>query len=149
LLRDAGFNVVLEITEHDQVNDYPALVAAIADLGDHVTIAVDDAGSGFASLRHIVELRPAYVKLDRGLIAGIDRDVARQAMVAGLREFAARLDVTLVAEGVEREAEWATLLGLDLRRGQGYLFGRPAPVDEALVALRSAPALRRSEPEPA
>ncbi|HET7030459.1 MAG TPA: EAL domain-containing protein [Candidatus Limnocylindrales bacterium] len=138
LLRDAGFNVVLEITEHDQVDDYPALLAAIAELGDHVTIAVDDAGSGFASLRHIVELRPAYVKLDRGLIAGIDRDVARQAMVAGLREFAARLDVTLVAEGVEREAERATLLGLDLRRAQGYLFGRPAPVDETLAALRAS-----------
>lgn len=148
LLRDAGFNVVLEITEHDQVDDYPALLAAIAELGDHVTIAVDDAGSGFASLRHIVELRPAYVKLDRGLIAGIDRDVARQAMVAGLREFAARLDVTLVAEGVEREAEWATLLGLDLRRAQGYLFGRPTPVDEALAALRAGPP-PRPEPEPA
>jgi PAS domain S-box-containing protein len=149
LLRDAGFNVVLEITEHDQVDDYPALVAAIADLGDHVTIAVDDAGSGFASLRHIVELRPAYVKLDRGLIAGIDRDVARQAMVAGLREFAARLDVTLVAEGVEREAEWATLLGLDLRRAQGYLFGRPVPVDEALAALRSGLEVRPAGSDPA
>ena len=133
LLRDAGFNVVVEITEHDAVADYAAMRAAIDALGDHVSLAVDDAGAGFASLRHVIELRPDAVKLDRALIAGIDRDPARQAMVAGLTEFATRLGVGLVAEGVELEAERQTLLDLGVRRAQGYLFGRPLPVAEVLA----------------
>ena len=136
LLRNAGFNVVLEITEHAVIEDYRAIRRAIESLGDHVALAVDDAGAGFASLRHIVELQPAYVKVDRGLIEQIDVDLARQAMVAGLKEFAVRLGVTLVAEGVEREAERATLLELEVSRAQGYLFGRPLPAAEVIAAER-------------
>jgi PAS domain S-box-containing protein len=136
LLRDAGFNVVLEVTEHAVIDDYRAIRRAIESLGDHVALAVDDAGAGFASLRHIVELQPAYVKLDRGLIEMIDVDLARQAMVAGLEEFAVRLGVTLIAAGVEREAERATLLELKLRRAQGFLFGRPMPAADLIAAER-------------
>lgn len=135
LLRDAGFNVVVEITEHEAIEDYAAMRAAIEALGDRVRLAVDDAGAGFASLRHVVELRPDYVKLDRGLTAGIHRDPARQAMVAGLNEFANRLGVTLIAEGIELEEERQMLLELMVARGQGFLFGRPMGVEE-LTARR-------------
>ncbi|MEA2518050.1 MAG: hypothetical protein QOF49_130 [Chloroflexota bacterium] len=128
MLREWGFGVVLEITEHSQVSDYPALRAAIAEIGPQVELAVDDAGAGFSSLRHILELRPAVVKLDITLIRGIDADPARQALVAGMVHFAGRLEFTLLAEGVETEAEQATLVRLGVTRGQGYLFGRPAPV---------------------
>jgi EAL domain-containing protein (putative c-di-GMP-specific phosphodiesterase class I) len=87
---------------------------------------VDDAGAGFASLRHILELDPAFVKLDISLIRGIDRDPAKQALVVGMRHFARTTKCRLIAEGVETEAEAQTLTELDVRLVQGYLLGRPA-----------------------
>lgn len=127
MLRDWGFGVVLEVTEHTPVADYSAVRSAIADIGEHIQLAVDDAGAGFASLRHILELRPAMVKLDRSLISGVDQDPARQALIAGMVHFAARLEFILLAEGVETEAERMALLELGVTRAQGYLFGRPMP----------------------
>ena len=125
LLRRAGRDVILEITEHAQVDDYVALRQALGELGDRVRFAVDDAGAGFASLRHILELSPTHVKLDRGLVSRIDADPARHALVAGLVHFAERVDLRLIAEGVETKVERLTLMGLGVRIGQGYLFGRP------------------------
>jgi PAS domain S-box-containing protein len=130
LLQGAASGVVLEITEHVNVLDYAALREAISALGEGIRFAVDDAGAGFASMRHILELAPTHVKLDRALIMAIDSDPARQALVAGLVHFADRIDVMLVAEGVETIAEQATLLILGVRAGQGYLFGRPVPATE-------------------
>ena len=125
LLRRAGLDVILEITEHAQVDDYVALRRALGELGEGVRFAVDDAGAGFASLRHILELSPTHVKLDRGLVSRIHADPARQALVAGLVHFAERVDLRLIAEGVETKVERSTLLRLGVRIGQGYLFGRP------------------------
>jgi EAL domain-containing protein (putative c-di-GMP-specific phosphodiesterase class I) len=119
--------LVLEVTEHEVISDYVAFRQAVAALGPGVQIAVDDAGAGFASLRHIVELRPQFVKIDRSLVAGIDTDPARQALLAGLRHFADSQECSLVAEGIETERELATLVALGVRSGQGYLLGRPAP----------------------
>lgn len=129
LLRRAKREVILEITEHTQVDDYVALRHALGELGDGVRFAVDDAGAGFASLRHILELSPTHVKLDRGLVSRIHADPARQALVAGLVHFAERVDLRLIAEGVEIIAERNTLLCLGVRIGQGHLFGRPRPAD--------------------
>ena len=124
----AGRDVVLELTEHVPIDDYVALRTAIERLGPHVTIAVDDAGAGFASLRHILELRPAYTKLDISLVRGIDTDELRQAAVAGLIYYALRTGCLLIAEGVETEGEHAMLKSLGVDLAQGYLYGRPAPV---------------------
>jgi EAL domain-containing protein (putative c-di-GMP-specific phosphodiesterase class I) len=133
ILREWGFGVILEVTEHSPITDYAAVRAAVADLGADVRLAIDDAGAGFASLRHILELRPSVVKLDLSLIRGVDADPARQALVAGMVHFAARLEFALVAEGVETRAEQATLLALGIRRAQGYLLGGPAPAEELRV----------------
>ena len=137
LLRRSTARVVLEVTEHVDVQDYAGLRAAIKTLGKDVRFAVDDAGAGFASMRHILELAPSHVKLDRGLVARIDTDPARQALVAGLVHFAEAIDVMLIAEGVETRAECQTLIRLGVRVGQGFLFGRPAPIGE-IVAARPA-----------
>jgi len=120
--------LVLEVTEHEVISDYVAFRQAVAALGPGVQIAVDDAGAGFASLRHIVELRPQFVKIDRSLVAGIDTDPARQALLAGLRHFADSQECSLVAEGIETEQELASLVALGVHSGQGYLLGRPVPV---------------------
>lgn len=122
--------LVLEVTEHTEITDYAAFRRAVQKCGPRVRLAVDDAGAGFASLRHIIELRPHFVKLDRQMIAGIDRDEARQALVAGLRHFAEHTGCWLIAEGVETRAELKTLRDLDIRYAQGYLLGRPTPADK-------------------
>lgn len=152
ILRGAGWGTVLEITEHAPIADYQSFRAAVAALGSRVRLAIDDAGAGYASLRHIFELQPAFVKLDRWLVAGIDGDRSRQALVAGMVHAADRSGYDLVAEGVERAEERQTLLELGVRIGQGYLFGAPASAETwarrasperlapVLASLRVAPA---------
>ncbi len=120
--------LVLEVTEHVEIANYRAIRRAVAAFGRGVTLAVDDAGAGFASLRHVVELRPRFLKLDLTLVRNVHRDLTRQAMVAGLAQFAARARCEVIAEGIETEDELAMLRDLGVRLGQGYLLGRPSPV---------------------
>ena len=101
----APADIVLEITEHVPIDDYSAFRAAIARLGPGVRAAIDDAGAGFSSLRHILELRPYAVKLDVALVRSIETDTARQALIAGMAYFAVKTGCVLVAEGVETPAE--------------------------------------------
>jgi EAL domain-containing protein (putative c-di-GMP-specific phosphodiesterase class I) len=124
---DGARPLVLEITEHEQVQDYQVVRTALTRLHGTPRIAVDDAGSGYASLRHILRLEPAFVKLDRTWVAGIEVDPARQAMIAGLRHFASQIGAELIGEGVERQAELDTLTQLGVAHAQGYLLGVPAP----------------------
>ena len=118
--------ITLEITEHRQIEDYEAIRQSLLDLPTTVGLAIDDAGAGFASLRHVIELHPDYVKLDRSLVAGLDQDSARRAVVAGMVQFARSAGCALIAEGVETEAEHETLLELGVEYGQGYLYSPPA-----------------------
>ena len=142
VLRKADRPVVLEVTEHIAVEDYPALRAAVQRLRPPARVAVDDAGSGVANFGHIVELRPAFVKLDIGLVRGIDADLTRQALMVGLLHFASESAGQTIAEGVETEAELATLRRLGVPFAQGYLLARPAPA-ESWGATRKA-----SKPDP-
>jgi len=119
--------LILELTEHVSVDDYAALRKAVAALGD-VELAVDDAGAGYASLRHILELRPKFTKLDISLVQGIAADKLRQALVVGLVYFARESGCHLIAEGVESEDEATALQQLGVEYAQGYLFGRPEPI---------------------
>lgn len=121
--------IVLELTEHERVEDYQRLEKRVRAIPD-VRLAVDDAGAGYASMRHILDLRPDFVKLDITWTRGLDTDHARQALIAGMTGFAAELGCTLIAEGIETEAERATLEHLGVTLGQGYLLGRPAPADQ-------------------
>ncbi len=126
ILRHTARRLILEVTEHAAIADYPAFRAAVAALGPRLELAIDDAGSGFASLRHVLELRPAFVKLDRSLVADLETDAARQAMIVGLRHFERTTGCRLLAEGIETAGELRTLRSLDIGLGQGYLLGRPA-----------------------
>lgn len=119
--------VVLEITERLAIEDYAAARDALDRISGSVDVAVDDAGAGFSSLRHIIELRPRYVKLDLQLVRGVEGDPARQALIAGMVYFARDTGCLLIAEGVEKAAERDTLRRLGVPFGQGFLFGRPAP----------------------
>jgi PAS domain S-box-containing protein len=139
LRRHPGRRLVIEVTEHQEVADYPAFRAAIAAVDPTLEVAVDDAGAGFASLRHILELRPAFVKLDRWLVSAIDADEARQAMIAGVLHFASSTGCRIIAEGIEAPAERDTLRALGVHLGQGYLLGRPVPAPRASAASRDVP----------
>jgi EAL domain-containing protein (putative c-di-GMP-specific phosphodiesterase class I)/DNA-binding NarL/FixJ family response regulator len=128
LLSEANRSVVLELTEHDRIDDYKQFRGAVGRLGPPLKLSVDDAGSGFASLRHVLALEPNYIKLDRTWVKGVQADRARQALLAGLHHFATETGCPLIAEGVETEAELDTLRKLDVELGQGYYLGRPAAV---------------------
>lgn len=137
-LRDARRGIVLEITEHVAIENYEAFRQAVASLGVDLRYAVDDAGAGFSSFRHILELRPDFVKLDIGLVRDINADEVRQALVAGIVYFASRSGCRLIAEGIETSAERMMLQGLGINLGQGYLLGRPARIDAAPQDQRPA-----------
>jgi EAL domain-containing protein (putative c-di-GMP-specific phosphodiesterase class I) len=104
--------------------------AAIDRLKASVMIAVDDTGAGYASLRTVLQMRPDFIKLDLGLVHEIDRDTARQAMVAGMVHYATQSGTQLIAEGVESEPERLTLARLGVRYGQGILLGAPSETGE-------------------
>jgi PAS domain S-box-containing protein len=129
-LKQAGVDpgrVVLELTENLAVAEYGPLVTALAPLrASGLRIAVDDAGAGFASMRHILHLRPDIIKLDRSLIAGIDQDPGQRALGAAMVEFAHQIQALLVAEGLESESELAAVTALGMYAGQGYILGRPS-----------------------
>jgi EAL domain-containing protein (putative c-di-GMP-specific phosphodiesterase class I) len=137
--------IVIEVTEHDVISDYAALRAALVALGPDVRVAVDDAGAGIANFGHILELRPDFLKVDVSIVRGIDRDVTRQALMAGLHHFARATSAWLIAEGVETESERSALAALDVTLGQGYLFARPASAstfEAQPVAAGEGPTMR-------
>lgn len=122
--------IVLELSEHDQVQDYPALGAALAPLRARgMKLAIDDVGAGFSSLRHIVITNPDVIKMDRSIVSGLDADPILAKLAQSLVGFAHSFDVCVIAEGVETAAEHAVLQELGVDGGQGWLFGRPGPAD--------------------
>lgn len=141
--------LVLELTEHAQVADYDLLAHVVAEaraLGAFV--AVDDAGAGYASLQHILALRPDFVKLDRSLIAGLQHDEAKAALVDMFGGFTSRIDAWLLAEGIEEHSELRRLAKLGVPLGQGYLLGRPGPGMQPLDSELAKTMVRRSAPPP-
>jgi len=130
-----GHRVVMEVTEHARVDDYDALNLSLRRLRDQgVRLAIDDAGAGFASLQHIVRLSPDFIKLDMTLTRNIDADPVRRALATALISFASEIEAAIIAEGIETEAEFQTLLGLSVPFGQGFYFGDPAPLPVLLSA---------------
>jgi EAL domain-containing protein (putative c-di-GMP-specific phosphodiesterase class I) len=118
--------IVLELTEHFPVEDYERLRGALSEIRRRGTrLAIDDTGAGFASLAHILKLSPEIIKLDRDLARGIDADPVRRSLAAALVAFATQIDATVVAEGLETEAELEAVRALGIELGQGYLLGRP------------------------
>ena len=118
--------LVVELTEHQQVEDYFALVRALDELRRHdVRVAIDDVGSGFSSFRHVTRVNPEILKLDRSLVCGIDDDPVRQSLAAAIVSFAADVGAVVVSEGIESEAELSCLRELAVGLGQGFFLGRP------------------------
>ncbi len=132
VLAGAPCPVVVEYSA-DGVTD-PAEWAA--SLPGNVSVAVDDAGAGYDSLALLEHLRPSYMKLDRTTVTGIEIDAARQAFVRTLVTFAEEHGCRVIAEGVETDAEREALHDAGVHLAQGYLLGRPVPVDRTGELIR-------------
>jgi EAL domain-containing protein (putative c-di-GMP-specific phosphodiesterase class I) len=128
-----GGSLVVELTEHAPVRNYPRLLAAVAALRDRgVRVGVDDVGAGYASMRHLLNLRPDVLKIDISLCRCIESDRARQVLAGGLVSFGRELGATVVAEGIETGEELEAVRKLGVDSAQGYFLGRPVspPLDE-------------------
>ena len=126
LQRHPRRHFVVELTEHERVEDYRALVDAMGRRRESgARIAVDDAGSGYASLNHILEMRPDIVKLDRFLVSGIESEPVKRALVTALVRFADEVGLDLIAEGIETVEEFDAVRSLGISWGQGYYLVRP------------------------
>jgi EAL domain-containing protein (putative c-di-GMP-specific phosphodiesterase class I) len=129
--------IVVELTEHAAVEDYPQLFECLTVLRrTGVRLAIDDAGAGFASLMHILKLAPDFIKLDRELISGIDLDPVRRSLAHSLMRFAEDTGATLIAEGVEKATELAALSDLGISHAQGFYLARPMGIEAAVRRAR-------------
>ena len=123
--------VLLELSEHDPVDDYDGLLSTLGPLRSRgMRLAIDDVGAGFSSLRHIVVTTPDVIKLDRSLVFGVTGDPVLRTLVRSLVDFGHGCHASVVAEGVETADDAATLLSLGVDHGQGWHFGRPGPVSD-------------------
>lgn len=144
-LRDVlgGFpleRVVLELTEHDHVADYAPLIRALRPLREGgMRVAIDDAGAGYSSMSHILNINPDFIKLDISLTQRIDADRKRRALAAALIEFGRQTQCEIVAEGVETRDELETLRGLGVQMAQGYFISPPVAIDRVHALIQSFP----------
>jgi EAL domain-containing protein (putative c-di-GMP-specific phosphodiesterase class I)/CheY-like chemotaxis protein len=121
--------IVLEITEHAEIDDVEAFQPALREVrAIGARIAVDDAGAGFANFVRLLQVVPDVIKLDRVLVANIDTDQIRVAIAQSLISLAGSIGAHVTGEGIETEGEAKRLAALDVRFGQGFLFGRPEPL---------------------
>jgi EAL domain-containing protein (putative c-di-GMP-specific phosphodiesterase class I) len=133
---DGTDRVTVELTEHLHVGDYDGFTAALGPLRrSGGKVAIDDFGAGYASLRHILKVRPEWIKLDISLTERIHENPIAHALASSLISFANEVGVRVIAEGIEAEEELDALLELGFRYGQGFYFGVPEPLDRALAAL--------------
>lgn len=120
--------VLLELSEHDPVEDYDELAAALAPLRARgMRLAIDDVGAGYSSMRHIVLTAPDVLKLDRSIVAGVATHPMLETLVSALSAFAHGSGAKVVAEGIETVEDAIALRELGVDYGQGWLFGRPGP----------------------
>jgi diguanylate cyclase (GGDEF)-like protein/PAS domain S-box-containing protein len=131
--------LMLEITESALVREGPRaveLLTGVRALG--VRISLDDFGTGYSSLSYLRRLPIDAVKLDRAFISGLDGTTVDRQIVAAIVQMARAMSMTVIAEGVETEAQWAYLRELGCHLAQGYHFGRPMPPAQMTSLLEEA-----------
>lgn len=123
--------LVVEVTEHARVESYAELANVVLALrGRGVRLAIDDVGAGFASLRHVLRLRPDIIKLDITLTRSIDTDPVRRALASSFIRFADDIHATIAAEGIETGGELDELCTLGVGCGQGFFLAEPGSLQE-------------------
>jgi EAL domain-containing protein (putative c-di-GMP-specific phosphodiesterase class I) len=121
--------VVLELSDTARIHSYEVTRRAVDGLRERgIRLAVDDVGAGEIDMWHILRLNPDLLKLDRHLVADQDNVQRNNALIRGLATMASELGILVIAEAIETEAERHRLLELGVEFGQGYLFGKPEPL---------------------
>jgi EAL domain-containing protein (putative c-di-GMP-specific phosphodiesterase class I) len=139
--RRVGFDtrrIMFEFTENERMVDTKHVARIIAEykrLG--FITAIDDFGAGHAGLNLLADLQTDLIKIDMEIIRGVTDSAARRAIIAGILVMARALDITIIAEGIETEAELATLRDAGIDLFQGFLFAKPALEDLPTVSLRT------------
>jgi EAL domain-containing protein (putative c-di-GMP-specific phosphodiesterase class I) len=122
-------DVVLEINEKVAADDRQAARESLRELKrEGFGIAIDDMGAGYSSLQALVELEPDYLKFDISLVRGIDRSLIKRSLLETLVDLSRRIQARVIAEGIEAEAEFATLVALGVPLGQGRFLAPPVVV---------------------
>lgn len=126
-------DMVFEISERESIDNFSIFREARDYFGElGFRIALDDTGVAYGSLEAIMELSPDFIKVDLSLVRGIDTDPPRQELLRSLHTVALKLNAQVIAEGIETSEELATIQSLGIPLGQGYLFGRPAPMRRSI-----------------
>ena len=125
----APSDVVFEISEQESIGNF----SAFRDIRDEYRklgfqFALDDTGAGYASLEAVLELSTEFIKVDRAFVRGIDQDSARQNMVRAFQAIARDMNSRIIGEGLDTLEELRTLDQMGIPFGQGWLFGKPAPL---------------------
>jgi EAL domain-containing protein (putative c-di-GMP-specific phosphodiesterase class I) len=127
--------LVLEITEHAPVTNYGLTRQALDRLrATGVRLAVDDAGAGYATFRHVLRLHPDIIKMDMSITQHINEDPARLALATALVIFAGEIGAVVIAEGAETVTELAALQAAGVSRAQGFALARPQSLPLSLPA---------------
>lgn len=127
-------DIIIELSERYPTADPCELQKTLAWLkNEGFQIAIDDLGSGYSGLKLWSELKPDFVKIDRHFIRDIQDDLVKREFLRSVVELADRLGCTLIAEGVETDAEFRVVSGLGISLVQGFLFGRPKPLATACL----------------
>ena len=138
--------IVLELTEHEAIEDYQDLVAHLYPMRQNaLRIAVDDAGAGYASFRHILHLRPDLIKMDNSLTLNIEHKPESRALAAAILGFASQTSAEVVAEGVENAEAQSVLHALGAQRGQGYHIAAPMPLEKLLRRIDAHPPVQLAD----
>ncbi|WP_135555272.1 GGDEF domain-containing protein [Paenibacillus cymbidii] len=132
-------HIVFEITERSSIEDFTLAKKILAHYRSQgYKIAIDDAGAGYSSLQAIAELKPDYIKIDRSLISGIHLDKVKECILESFVAFANKMNILLVAEGIEQPEELVKVVRMGVHYAQGYLLGMPsaeaASISQTIIA---------------
>jgi len=129
-------NIGIEITENVLIDGSDKIKRVLDTLKDEgINFLIDDFGTGFSSMRYLRKLPFDGLKIDRAFVSMVDKDHEKAVLVNAMIHMAHSLNLTVVAEGIEREEELAFLRAHDCDFAQGYLLGRPTPAEEFIKLL--------------
>ena len=136
-----GSQIVLEVTEGSLLEDSEQVAAKLFEYrGAKMQVAIDDFGTGYSALSYLKKFDVDYIKIDKSFVDAIDRDAKDSAICDAIIAMAHKLELSVIAEGIETSSQEKVLLKAGCDYGQGYLFSKPLPADQfhALVLARNA-----------
>lgn len=132
-----GSALVLEMTEGLMLDRTEAAIANMLSYRESgMQFAIDDFGTGYSSLSYLQELDADYLKIDRAFVIDLGRDRGSLALCEAMIDMAHKLNLKVIAEGIETEVQRDLLTNAGCDFGQGYLFSRPIPIDDIIELIQ-------------